>query len=380
MTELAAESRPTFVHALLMTSLMAPLFVPTSPARADIEGLAIHGFASVYYTDTTQQNAPSGNSGFKLDNLDLYIAPSLTDRVRALMEDVVEFDDWTAPGETNGQPSVDIERLQIGYLFSDDLTVWAGRFHTPFGYWNTAYHHGAQLQPTVMRPQFLAFEDHGGILPSHTNGLWATGHATFGPGRFTYDAFLGNGSRIVDGIIDMQNAGNVDAHTALGTRLGYEFLGGALDSLWFGVHAFSEEMDNFIDGVRTAQTDVRMIGAFSHWTPGDWELMAEYYQFNNRPHDNTGPSHSSNAWYVEADYTWHGLLTPLARFEQDALNQEDGVFQFLLGGKSYKRALVGVRYDLTPQTAIKVDANHTDMNRDGGKSYNEAHVQVAIRF
>jgi hypothetical protein len=42
--------------------------------------------------------------------------------------------------------------------------------------------------------------------------------------------------------------------------------------------------------------------------------------------------------------------------------------------------LIGLRYDLTPQAAIKVDADHTDAKRDGGQDYNEAHVQVAIRF
>jgi len=166
--------------------------------------LTIHGFADTYYTSTSQQNSPSGNTGFKLGNLDLYIAPSFTDHIRALMEDVVEFDDWYPPGAYNGQPSIDIERLQIGYVVSNELTVWIGRFHTPYGYWNTAYHHGAQLQPTVMRPQFVAFEDHGGILPAHMDGIWATGHDVLGPGRITYDLYLGNGQRILDGALDMQ--------------------------------------------------------------------------------------------------------------------------------------------------------------------------------
>jgi hypothetical protein len=353
----------------------------TGKAQADIvEGLIIHAFADVYFSSTTQQQAPSGQTGFKLGNLDLYIAPDLTGRVRALMEDVVEFDDWVPPGANNGQPSVDIERLQVGYLVSDELTVWIGRFHTPYGYWNTAYHHGAQLQPTVMRPQFIAFEDHGGVLPAHMDGLWASGHVAAGPGRITYDAYLGNGQRILDGALDMQNEGNVDSHTALGGRFGYEFLGGALDSLWIGVHAFSEQVNDFTNGVLTAETDVKVAGGFFHWTPGDWELMGEFYGFDNRAHDSNAPSHSSTTWYVEADYTFYGRITPLARVERASLNQNDGYFQYLLGGKSYTRNLVGVRYDLTPQTALKLDADHTNETLNGAKAYNELHFQVAIRF
>lgn len=347
-------------------------------AHADVEGFSftIHGFADVYYTSTTQQNSPSGESGFRLGNLDLYMAPSLG-RVRALMEDVVEFDDWAAPGTYNGQPSIDIERLQVGYLISDGLTIWIGRFHTPYGYWNTAYHHGAQLQPTVMRPQFVAFEDHGGVLPAHTNGIWLTGHSDFGPGRITYDGYAGNGQRILDNALDMQNNGNTDSHTEVGGRLGYEFRGGALDSLWVGVHALSEEVPVFINGALVTRTDVKIVGGFLHWTPGDWELFGEYYGFDNRPHDGAGPSHSSNASYAEADYTFYGRITPLARVERDNLNQHDGYFQYLLGGLSYTRELIGVRYDLTPQTALKLDANHT---HETSQSYHEMHFQVAFRF
>jgi hypothetical protein len=374
--------RNSNARALTLVSLMvlgcAGLI---TSARADLEGLAIHGFADTYYTSTTQRDAPSGNSGFMLGNLDLYIAPSFTDHIRAIMEDVVEFDDWHAPGESNGQASVDIERLQIGYLVSNDLTVWIGRFHTPYGYWNTAYHHGAQLQPTVMRPQFLAFEDHGGVLPAHMDGIWFQGHHAEGAGRFTYDVYLGNGQRILDGQLDMQNEGNADSHTAYGGRFGYEFRGGVLDSLWIGVHGVNEEVDNFTNGVRTDQTDVRILGGFLHWTPGDWEVIAEYYGFNNRPHDSfSTQAHSSNAWYAEANYTFYGRLTPLVRLERDTLSQHDGYFQNLQGGESYTRSVVGVRFDLTPQTALKLDGNHTDATRDGGQSYRELHFQVAVRF
>lgn len=366
-------------RAVAASPLVAALLIQT-PVRADIEGLAVHGFADVYYTSTNQQEAPSGQSGFKLGNLDLYLTPSLTDRWRALMEDVVEFDDWTAPGQYNGQPEIDIERLQIGYVVNNDLTVWIGRFHTPYGYWNTAYHHGAQLQPTVMRPQFIAFEDHGGVLPAHMDGLWASGRDNIGPGRITYDVYFGNGQRILDGQLDMQNAGNVDSHTAAGGRLGYELLGGPLDSLWIGVHGFEEQVNNYINGAVTAETNVKVAGGFFHWTPGDWELMGEYYHFDNHAHDAPGPTHSSTLWYAEADYTFYGRITPLARVERDSLSQDDGYFQYLQGGKSYSRNLIGVRYDLTPQTALKLDGNHTDMSRDGGQSYREAHFQVAIRF
>jgi hypothetical protein len=212
------------------------------------------------------------------------------------------------------------------------------------------------------------------------NGLWATGRTALASGRVTYDVYLGNGQRILDGALDMQNEGNADAHTALGTRLGYEFRGGALDTLWIGVHAFQEAVPNFVSGVMTAQTDVRVTGGFLHWTPGDWELIGEYYGFQNHAHDAPGPTYASSAWFAEADYTFLGLITPLVRYERGSFSQLDGYFQYLQGGQSYIRDLIGVRYDLTPQVALKLDANRTNATRNGGQEYDEMHFQVAVRF
>jgi hypothetical protein len=194
----------------------------------------------------------------------------------------------------------------------------------------------------------------------------------------TYDAYLGNGQRILDGALDMQNEGNADSRTAVGTRLGYEFRGGVLDTLWIGVHALEEEVENFQSGVMTARTDVKMVGSFLHWTPGDWELIGEYYGFDNRAHDQVTPGHSSAAWFAEADYSIFGRFTPLARIEHDRLSQNDGYFQYLQGGRSYTRDLVGLRYDLNPQTALKFDVDHT-VPVDA-PTYREMHFQIAVRF
>ena len=76
-----------------------------------------------------------------------------------------------------------MERAQLGYSFSDALTFWVGRFHTPYGYWNTAFHHGAQIQTSVTRPLFIDFEDKGGILRAHSLGLLAHGRVPAGPGK-----------------------------------------------------------------------------------------------------------------------------------------------------------------------------------------------------
>ena len=41
--------------------------------------------------------------------------------------------------------SIEVERANVRFDFADEFKVSAGRFHTPVGYWNTAFHHGSWL-------------------------------------------------------------------------------------------------------------------------------------------------------------------------------------------------------------------------------------------
>lgn len=377
--------------------LLAAGFVALRGARADVEGLAVHGFVDAGYTYTDQPDPPS-KTGFRLGTLDLYLSPQLGDRVKALMEVVWEFDSWY----NNGQADTDVERLQIGYTVSDDLTVWLGRFHTPYGYYNTAYHHGGELQPTVLRPQFLAFEDHGGILPAHTVGLWFTGHkAEGGLGRITYDLYFGNGSRILPdssgkGQIDMNSVGDDNGNHAYGGRFGYQFSDGPLDGLWIGVHGLKEEIDAYLDSSNsnspTSKTQLAVLGAFEEWDVGNWEWLTEYYHFNNTTLLNTtGPSftpvassadgkHTSSAAYTQVSYLFQGRISPYLRYEVTNFDQADPYFTSLDGGLSFRRGLIGVRYDVSPAACVKLEMDRTDAKRDGGNWYTDARLQLAVRF
>jgi hypothetical protein len=156
-------------------------------------GVPVHGFADVGYEHSTWRRDGHRKPGFLLGNLDFFFTPNFG-RVKMLAELNFEV-------ESDGDLVIDLERMQLGFTVSDALTAWMGRFHTPYGYWNAAFHHGAQIQ-TVTRPRFLEFEDRGGILPAHTVGLWATGRVAAGNGKIVYDAYIGNGGRIVDGVLD----------------------------------------------------------------------------------------------------------------------------------------------------------------------------------
>lgn len=346
--------------------------VSETSAKRGSTGLPLHGFADVGYAHSS--NDPNGRKGgFALGNLDLYMTPDLGDRVKGIAELVFEM------GE-NGVLNTDLERLQLGYTFSDALTAWAGRFHTPYGYWNTAFHHGAQIQTSLLRPRFIAFEDQGGILPAHTVGLLASGGVRLGSGKLQYDAYYGNGSRIVERELDFNAFKDDNANKAVGGNVRYAF-GGALEGLTLGLHGLSEQVNTFEANKVKFSTKLNVYGGFAFLDKDDWEVISEYYRFRNDDLSGNSGTHASWAGFAQVGRLLGGRWTPYYRFEKAVLDQGDNYFASLDSGRSYKRNALGVRYDVNPQAALKLELNQTtEQQTVSDQKSNEARVQFAVRF
>ena len=152
-------------------------------AAPEIPGLQFRGFTDFGFTETNQKGT---HSTFTTGPFNLFMTSRLSDRFSVLGELLIEFD------PANGV-HLDLERTELHYTPSDYFNLTAGRFHTAIGYYNTAYHHASWLIPTVTRPFLFAFEDSGGILPTHNVGLSATGAIPSGPLGLHYVAEFGNG-------------------------------------------------------------------------------------------------------------------------------------------------------------------------------------------
>lgn len=340
-------------------------------------GLAMHGFADVGWAVAGKGH----DSGVRTGALDFYLTPQFGDRVKALIELNVETGG-------DGHVGVDLERVQVGYTLGQTSTLWVGRFHTPYGYWNTAFHHGAQLQTAVARPRFLEFEDAGGILPAHSVGIWLNGTRKLSAGRVGYDVYVSNAPTIQmadpaqagSGTLDPGLKGAGGRSASIGGNLSLEFKGAA-EGLRVGLHALSAKV--FDTATAAAATRLQMLGAWVVYNENDWELMAEQYSFHNR--ELTGGlvgshgSHRSNAGYVQLGRQF-GLFTPYARFERTALSQVDPYFAQQEAGQSYKRSALGLRYDVNPTTALKFEAMSTQYTDRVVNSFSELRGQLAVRF
>ncbi|MFO1273870.1 MAG: hypothetical protein U1F50_19725 [Rubrivivax sp.] len=337
-------------------------------AQADT-GLPIHGFADVGGGLRNAAAAGSAPRGFNVGVFDLYMTPQISAQVKGLVEIAFEYED-------SGELAVDVERMQLGYVFSDALTLWAGRFHTPYGYWNTAFHHGAQIQTALSRPRFLEFEDAGGILPAHSVGLWATGGARTGAGRLGYDLYVVNGDAIKAGTLDYQALGDGDGSVGLGFRTQLAVAG---SGLVLGLHGLTQRAGGSnADASASGAARVNMLGAYATFDNDDWELMAEYYGFRNRDLAGSG-SHGSNAWYAQAGYNLGESFTPYARYERSSLAAADPYFALQENGRSYRRTVAGLRYNVSPKSALKAEWMRTTQDGVDGTPSSLA-LQYSVRF
>ena len=345
-------------------------------------GLLVHGFADVG-SGWSSKGDPSRLRGFNAGTLDLYLTPQFGDRVKSLVELVFEYD-------SAGGLGVDLERLQLGYTVSDALTVWLGRFHTPYGVWNTWYHHGAQLQTSIFRPRMLDFEDRGGFLPDHSVGAWATGKTSFGPGKITYDAYLTNGPSIRERTLDFGAFTDNDGNKLLGFNIGYE-PAGALSGLVVGAHGFGANAGAYDpNGAMLSKSRLRMFGGYFGYDSDNWDAIGEYYRFANSDLG-TGARHTSSAGFVQVGRHF-GAWTPFVRYERAALDSNDPFFASQKAGRSYRRTSLGLRYDIDSNSAFKIELSNTreptvvQVDENGasvpldGASYRRATFQYSISF
>lgn len=365
--------------------------VSSSTGQSSNTGLPLHGFADVSWGKTKNKPNNDGSSGAAVGSVDFYLTPEFGDRVKSLIELVFEIDG-------DGSVATDLERVQVGYTFSDAATGWLGRFHTPYGYWNTAFHHGQQIQLAVNRPRFLDFEDKGGILPAHATGVWLTGAIPLAGSKIGYDVYSANAPEIaiegtynatapaVRGALDMKQGGTANSNYSAMSGFNLSIRPGALSDLTVGIHGLQAKISAFDTGATAIPTTkLNVVGGYVALQGDSLEFLSEYYRFNNKDVAG-GAKHSSTAWYAQGGYNL-GQFTPYVRLEKTALDTTDEYFRAQESGNSYKRSALGIRYELNAKAALKAEALRTAFTQvdnapvaSGQADDTEVRLQLAVRF
>ncbi|GHA78872.1 hypothetical protein [Cognatilysobacter bugurensis] len=346
-----AKAAHAMSRALPSGATLAALLA-ASPAWAAEPQFDFLLFPAVSWHETdVGSGSPGSASGFAA-TLDLF-ATVESERVRFLGE-------WFLT-----ENSKEIQRLQLGWRFSGGDTLWAGRFHTPIGYWNTAYHHGTYLQTSISRPGIEEFEGGHGPLPTHFTGLLWEGSAELATGAMHYSLAAGLGPRLADRL-DAHDVAHPDSGHGSGAIVNVNWrpalfvsdqVGMFLGSTRLRGHADGHAHDHAPAGEHTFEQHIA--GAYTNWTRGPLRITSTLAHVRGS-FEHGGPSESFSTAYVQVEWSASQRLTPYARVEDSHGVDPDAPFLGRFRGFVTERNLIGLRVDLTPRQALTAELSHFD--------------------
>jgi hypothetical protein len=338
----------------------------------DARGFELKGFSDVNYIKSTLDGDENENGTFALGAIDLYASELITDNIEVLLEVALENN------------IVDLERIQIGYIFNDALKIRAGRVHNILGYWNVHFHHGTYIQTAIDRPHFIKFEDEGGLIPVHLVGLWTSGRYAAGPVILWYDLMFGNGSRIVNiggpdvTELNPNNGADDNRNKAVSFRL--QVSPRFMNALKLMVSGSVSKVAGYDSSdLLLVEVDQNILNFSAVYDQqGDpFELLSEVFWVQNEDQLTNLGNNKSTLYYVQAGYTFIDLITPYFRYEQSMI-EEDDPYMIALSAVDTKIALAGIRYELSTGSALKGEFRR--IRADGVENSSEYAVQWSFAF
>lgn len=331
--------------------------------------LSFHGFGDIDYHTSNQKEDKNATT---LGEFDLFLTSQLAENYGVLTETVV------AP-DSNNQYGIEIERLLLQVQVNDYFNIDVGRYHTALGYYNTAFHHGTWFQTAVGRPEFLNFEDSGGILPVHNVGLSMHGAIPYTPTKLglSYYAEIGNGRNYVGSTSSDSPVNNdFDNNNYKAFNLAFISRPEDLPGVEFGAGYYHDTLNPV--GIRRTAEDI--IHAHLVYKDERWEYLSEAYAMHHDTQD--GPNSWSKAFYVQISRKY-GKFTPYFRFTYLDANTADEVYQLIGQSGRHFGPSVGLRYELSDYVALKAQYDY-EMNSapyfDAGPTFDPIAKQNFSRF
>jgi len=347
----ALSCAPCALHAQGMESETSA----AGTAEETYPSLKIRGFTDVDYAATDSAATPDG---FQLGQFVLHLTSPLARKVSFF-------------GELSMTPSghdfhAEVERSFIRYDYNDLFKISVGRYHTPIGYWNTAYHHGLWLQTTVRRPEQVKF---GGIyIPVHFVGLVAEGKLPSGGLGLGYSAGVGNGR----GEDPSRGGDNGDVNTNRAWIV--QLLSRPFDA--YGLEAGAALYRDLVPLTAPSSAREWIYSAHVAWTRESPELIGEFIGVE---HEVVGLSgkYDSRSFYVQAAYRLPGAanqVKPYTRYERMEIASGDPIY----AQPDLQVVTGGIRVDLIDVAAVK--AEYRNQLTEGAGRTNTLWLQACLTF
>ncbi|HEY7896967.1 MAG TPA: hypothetical protein VIC03_00995 [Gemmatimonadaceae bacterium] len=337
--------------ALIVISGGAARAQDAAPTQPVVHAM-LFGDASYLVTD---RKIPAG---FQLGQVVGHLIVSFTDRLNY-------FGEFTATAQPTGY-AFEVERSILRYDFDDAFKISVGRYHTPIGYWNTAFHHGTWLQTTVSRPEMIKFGSQ--LIPTHFVGAFAEGNIGLQDLGLQYMLGVGNGRGST--ISRAGDAGDVNGSRALAASLSARPV--ALFGMKMGIGYYRDR----ISAASGVTADEGISSAYVAWQREQPEFIAEYVHLAHSPAAG-GSTTGSDAYYAQLAYRLNGSARawkPYVRAERTTVSPTDVIFAPLNLG--YEGGIGGVRYDFTSFAALKAEYRRERFQTDNWS--NGAYVQASF--
>jgi hypothetical protein len=355
------------------SALVAAGVLFAKPAAAQV---SINVFGDIDYQATRDggnpaTGVPAGTTNaFSAPRLELFLT-STQGKLAFLAETMFEVGDGNEFG-------IDMERIEVGYLFSDQFRLRAGRFHTAIGYYNDAYHHGRYFEMTVDRPTMVRFEDEGGLIPAHSVGVHVDGRLSIGSaGHVRYDGEVSNGrGSLPDEVTNLDDPNNGKMY-----NLRLRFEPAAIDGLIVGGSATYDVISAAQLTLPPASIREVILGAHLAYVENRIHVIGEYMFIQ---HQNAGWTGDTQAAFLELGYD-AGIIAPYVRgewlrFPAETMTNDPFFAQnvlFITRGSS-KSGIVGVKSTLSDYLAIKLEGEY--VSRDSGGTIKTVAAQCAFAF
>lgn len=272
----------------------------------------------------------------------------------------------------------ELERLQVGWHFLPGKSLWVGRFHNSLSFWNTQMHHGDFLQSSLSRPTVANYEDEHGPLPAHITGFLLESSRISGDSEINYSAGLGIGPtfNVTLKPLDLLNPSQ-PGKIAASFRLGYHPEVGNPDQ--FGVALGYAQIPVLLSSV-PAINEIRqsVFSTFLNFERNNFHLIGELFVFDDRVSGAANTTrYTTVSAYLQPEYKLgeSGRTTIYGRVESTPHAAQDGYLALLPEFSPHQR-VAGLRFDITPAQAIKVEASRT--RRQDGLGFNSVSAQWSM--
>ncbi|MDP2028770.1 MAG: hypothetical protein Q8K12_03945 [Thiobacillus sp.] len=264
-------------------------------------------------------------------------------------------------------------RLYAGWRLDNQNMLSAGKFHNQQGYWNTQFHHGAYLQTTIAKPGIM--ED-ASPLPLHYVGAQFDGNISeLGDGLFNYSIGIGKGAVMQGTTLESPDivGPNELGDLSLGLRLSYTL--DETSPTQFGVFFVRNDIPVLSNADWTSVTQ-DVAGLFANWESEPFRVIGESYFFYDKLEGN-GATASGSFWYayVQGEYRFVPRGTLYMRLEETSGTPDP--YLDLFPDFALDTRLIGLRYDVIRNQAIKIEASHVQRLDD---RFNQVQIQWSAVF